>query len=67
MTGRFMVCHPTASLQCCPLHVSLIGFEFGDFMLGIDIVGHGAAVLCLRRRSVGEGKVEDAPVRFDRC
>jgi hypothetical protein len=47
MTGRFMVCHPTASSQCCQLHVSLIGFEFGDFMLGIDIIGHGTAVLSL--------------------
>jgi hypothetical protein len=47
MTGRFMVCHPTASSQCFPLPIALIGFEFGDFMLRIDIVGHGAAALAL--------------------
>jgi hypothetical protein len=52
MTGRFMVCHPTASSQCCSLPVALIGFEFGDFMLEIDIVGHGAA----RRRVDSQGK-----------
>jgi hypothetical protein len=41
--------------------------EFRDRMRSGETHRHGAAVQCLRRRSVREGRVEDASVRFDRC